>query len=219
MRKLTVYLLLLLALPLCATERGDLRASGKLYKQGKYGQALAAYNAILQENPSNQEAALGAGASDYYLKDYGAAESAFSHAAEQNAPRQTDALFNLGNAYYRAKDTDKAQQAYRQAILKNPQDKEAIHNLQIILEEKQSQQNNDNQNDKNEQNNSSNQQPKSGENPQKGENQQEQNGPSQADKDAAQRVMQMAQQQENRQQQQQGQNHKGVADNLVEKDW
>ncbi len=219
MHKWVIFLSVFCALPVWAGVQGDLRQGGKLYEQKKYGQALTKYNEILREHPSNQEAALGAGASAYYLKDYGAAESAFSHAAEQNAPRQTDALFNLGNAYYRAKDTDKAQQAYRQAILKNPQDKEAIHNLQIILEEKQSQQNNDNQNDKNEQNNSSNQQPKSGEDPQKGENQQEQNGPSQADKDAAQRVMQMAQQQENRQQQQQGQNHKGVADNLVEKDW
>ena len=219
MRKWMIVLSVFGALPLWAGVQGDLRQGGQLYEQKKYGQALTKYNEILKEHPSNQEAALGAGASAYYLKDYGAAESAFSHAADQNTPRQADAFFNLGNAYYRAQDTQKAQQAYRQAILKNPQDKEAIHNLQIILEEKQNKQNNDNQNDKNEQNDSSNQQPQNGQDPQKGDNQQEQNGPSQADKDAADRVMQMAQQQENRQQQQSSQGRKGTADNLVEKDW
>lgn len=219
MRIITTGLLLLLTLPALANSQSDLRDGGKLYKQKKYGQALAKYNEILKESPSSQEAAIGAGAAAYYLKDYGMAQAAFKQAAEPNNPRQTDALFNLGNAYYRAQETDKAKQAYRQVILKNPQDKEAIHNLQLLLEENQNQQNQNNQNDKNQDKNSNNQNPQGGSDDSKSnQDQQQQNQPqpSQTDKDAADRVMQMAKDQEAKPQQQHG---AGTADNSVEKDW
>ena len=219
MRKWMICLSVFCALPLWAGVQGDLRQSGKLYKQKKYGQALSKYNDILKEHPANQEAALGAGAAAYYLTDYAAAQAAISQASEQATPRQPDAFFNLGNAYYRAQNAQKAKQAYRQAILKNPQDKEAIHNLQIILEEKQNQQNNNQQNDQNEKDNSSNEQPQGGQPPQSGGDNSEKNEPSQADKDAAQRIMQMAQQQEDQLQQKQQGNRQGTADNLIEKDW
>ncbi len=220
MRNWTVLLMCLITLPLQAGVQGDLRSGGQLYKHKKYGQALVKYNQILQKNPTQQEAAFGAGAAAYYLKDYDAAQAAFTQAAEQNTPRQTDALFNLGNAYYRAKNTEKAQHAYRQTILKNPQDKEAIHNLQLLLEE-QSQQNQNNQNNDNKNDNSSNQQPQGGQNQQQGEqekqdSQQQQQASSQADQEAAQRVMQMAQDQEAKQQPQHG---GSAADDLIEKDW
>ena len=216
MRHILTVVMLLTVLPLEAGVQGDLRAAGKLYKQKKYGQALAKYNDILKENPTQQEAALGAGTAAYYLKDYASAQSAFTQAAEPDNPRQTDALFNLGNAYYRAKNTDKAQQSYRQAILKNPQDKEAIHNLQLLLEEKQNQQNQNNQNEQNQNDNSSNQNPQDGQNNSQGQQDPQEQQSSQADKDAAERVMQMAQDKEAKQQPQKG---AGTTDDLVEKDW
>ena len=223
MRIWIIFLLVCLPVTLAAGVQADLRTSGKLYKQKKYGQALAGYNAILKEHPANQEAALGAGASAYYLKDYKTAQTAFHQAAEMQAPRATDALFNLGNAFYRAKDSDQAQQAFRQAILRNPQDKEAIHNLQLLLQEKQSQNNQNNKNNQNQDKNSNNQQPQSGQSPQSGneqpqeqEKQNQQPQPSDADQEAAQKVMQMAQEQEAKQNPQKG---PGALDNLVEKDW
>lgn len=215
MRNTIVFFLLVCTLPLHASVQGDLRSGGKLYQQKKYGQALGKYNAILQENPSDPEAALGAGAAAYYLKDYAAAQAAFTQAAETNFPRQQDALFNLGNTYYRAGNTEKAKQTYRQAILKNPQDKEAIHNLQLLLENNQNQQNQNNQNQQNQDKNSPNQQPQNQQQADK-QPQDQQPQPSQADKDAADRVMQMAQGQEAKQQPQNG---PGAADEWIEKDW
>lgn len=219
MRNFFTLALLCSTLPLYAGVQGDLRTGGKLYQQKKYGQALATYNQILQQHPTQQEAALGAGTAAYYLKDYQTAQSAFQQAAQQDTPRQTDALFNLGNAYYRAKNTDQAQQAYRQAILKNPKDKEAIHNLQLLLEEKQNQQNQNNQNDQNQDKNSPNQNNQGGQTPQAGGAQEQdasQQPTSQADKDAADRVMQMAQEKQAKQQPRGNQN---TADSQVEKDW
>ena len=234
MCKWMALLIIFSTVPLAAGVQGDLRQGGKLYNQKKYGQALEKYNEILGRHPSDQEAALGAGASSYYLKDYSAAQAAFSQAAEQESPRQADALFDLGNAYYRANELDKASQAYRQAILKNLNDKDAIHNLQLLLEDQQNQQQKNDQNNQNQQNNSANQQPKQGDESKAGNNQsvpaenkqspeqqdqqpdQPQDSPSQAEKDAADRVMQMAREKEAKPQQQ---NNKGFSDNLIEKDW
>ena len=218
MNKWIACLLLFITLPLYAGVRGDLRKGGKLYRQKKYGQALSKYHEILQRDPHQEEASLGAGAAAYYLKDYAAAQTAFEQAAQQQGPRQTDALFNLGNSYYRAQQPQQALKAYRQAILKNPNDKEAIHNLQLILESQQNQANQNQQNNQNQNNNSSNQQNQKdqknqGDKPDKSENSSSQNP---ADKEAADRVMQMAQDQEFKPYPQTG---KGAADSSVEKDW
>ena len=80
----------------------------------------------------------------YYLKEYEQAAQSFENAAEQPGKLQQDAWFNLGNTYYRAQNKDKAVAAYKQAILQNPQDKEAIHNLQLVLQQQQNQQNQNN---------------------------------------------------------------------------
>ncbi len=206
-----IIFLLLIALPLQAGVRGDLRAGGKLYKQKKYGQALAKYNQVLEQHPAETEAALGAGAAAYYLKDYATAKQAFEQAAEQETnPQRTDALFNLGNTYYRANQTDQAKQAFRQAILKNPGDKEALHNFQLLLQEQKNQQNKNNQNDKNQDKQSPNQDKQPQNNPAQSPDQQDT-----AAKEAADRVMQMAREREVKPSSpsQQGQG------NNVEKDW
>ncbi|WP_428074163.1 tetratricopeptide repeat protein [Candidatus Avelusimicrobium luingense] len=217
MRKCMIFCLLLTTLPIQAATRSDLRTGGKLYKQEKYGQAQAVYNAILQADPHNQEAAIGAGASAYYLKDYAAAESAFKQAAEPDSLRTNDALFNLGNAYYRDKKMTEAKQAYRQVILKNPKDKEALHNLQLILEQEQSPQNNKDK-PKDQQQNQGNGQ---GQNQQNDNNSQggadnDKQQTSQDQKDAAASVMQMAKDQEHKSYNRQPGN---MADDFIEKDW
>ena len=206
---------------LWAGVKADLRQSAKLYEDGKYGQALSNYNKITRQDPQNEEAYLGAGASAYYLKDYQTAAAAFNRASGQEGARQQDALFNLGNTYYRAGNKERAIEAYRQAILKNPQDKEAIHNLQLILQETQSQQNQSDQNKSNQDKDSPNQGGQSGsqgagENPSTSDQQNGQAPQTQQDKEAANRVMQMARQNEQKKQTKSGQ---PVEDNSVEKDW
>ena len=199
--------------------RADLRHSGKLYEDQKYGQALSAYNAILKENPQEERASFGAGAAAYYLKDYAAAEQAFEKTAEQAGALAQDALFNLGNAYYRGGNAEQAIQAYRQAIVKNPQDKEAVHNLQLVLQEQQNQQNKNNQNQQNQDEDSSNQdkqdQDGKGQSPEE-QNQQNPSQPQDAmDKADANRVMQMARENEYKKPTQAG----AAQQNTVEKDW
>lgn len=212
--------LLLLVLAVCAAAhagvRTELRKGGKLYEEKKYGQALNQYKQILQDIPDNQAAQFGAGASAYYLKDYASAEKSFEAASQAEGTLAQDALFNLGNAYYRADEQEKAASAYRQAILKNPKDKDAVHNLQLIINEQQNQQNQNNQNKQNQNDNSSNSKNQDGQGqapqqkPQSAEETQ-----NQMKQDDAQRVMQMARENEYKKPTQSG----PAQDDSVEKDW
>jgi len=197
---LSFCLLFLLLSPSFASSNASLRKAGKFYKQKKYGQALGEYKTLLQKEQDNEEAAFGAGASAYQLKDYTAAEQFFEMAAQDNKnPRTADVYFNLGNTYYRAGDLKKAAAAYRKTLSLTPDDKDAIHNLQLVLNQQQNQQNQNDQNKENQDKDSKNQDNKS--QPQdKGKSPQDQNQdgnqqPSQPDQlkqDDAQRVMQMA---------------------------
>lgn len=216
MRTPLLFLLLFIFTPALAGVNAGLREGGKLYEDKKYGQALAAYNQILRDAPQDEAASFGAGAAAYYLKDYGSAEAAFKQAARQEGELEQDALFNLGNAYYRAGDKKQAAAVYRQVILKNPKDKEAVHNLQLILEEQQNQNNDNNQNNQNQSQNSPNQGGGNGQNEQNSSGQQ-QEPPSknQENKDAADRIMQMARENEYKKPQQAG----TAQDDTVEKDW
>ena len=216
MRTPLLLLLLFTAAPAFAGVQAGLREGGKLFEEKKYGQALAAYNQILRDKPQDEAASFGAGAAAYYLKDYGSAEAAFKQAARQEGSLKEDALFNLGNAYYRAGDKKKAAEIYRQVILQNPKDKDAVHNLQLILEEQQNQNNNDNQNNQNQNQDSPNQSGGGAQNDQNSAGEQAQNSSqNQENKDAADRIMQMARENEYKKPQSAG----AAQDDTVEKDW
>lgn len=210
MKHWLVLIGLFFALPLWAGTQGELRKGGKLYAAKKYGQAFAHYNDILKTSPQQEQAAFGLGASAYYLKDYQAAAQAFEQVSTQNGLRAQDALFNLGNTYYRAGQQKKAVQAYRQAILANPNDKEAIHNLQLILQEENSQKQNnqDQQNNQNEQSSSPNQQTGDQNNPAGGSKEKndsssktpapQEDAQRQAEKEMAEQVIRMAKENEHK---------------------
>ena len=219
MRKLACLFLLCTTTAAFAGVRADLRQGGKLYQDKKYGQALSKYNEILQNSPENQPAVFGAGAAAYYLKDYQSAQKDFEQAAQLEGELEQDALFNLGNAYYRAGNSEKAEEAYRQAIVLNPKDKEAIHNLQLLLQQKQNQQNQNDQNQQNQDQNSSNQSQQNQQAQALSQDQQNQQNPSdpqdQMKKDDADRVMQMARENERKKPTQSG----AAQGNTVEKDW
>lgn len=228
MRYAAFLLLLVSCLPLQAGVNAHLRQAGKLYEQEKYGQALESYEQALKEDPSNSKATFGAGAAAYKLKDYPQAARAFEEISKDaKDPLGHDALFNLGNTHYRAGEKEQAIATYREAILQNPQDKEAVHNLQLVLQEQQNQQNKNNQNNQNKNQNSQNndsqdQQDNKGQAPQQQDQQQSQqpqqpqNQQSELDKQAAQRVMQMARDNEYKRPTQPGQSS---GDASVEKDW
>lgn len=215
---------LLLSLPLWAGVNGDLRQGSKLYQKGKYGEAYSKFEHALREDPKNPAAAFGAGAAAYYLQEYDQAAQAFENTAKQPGRLQQDAWFNLGNTYYRSRNKEKAIAAYKQAILQNPRDKEALHNLQLLLKEQQNQQNKKDQNQQNQDQDSKNQdkqdQNNKGQAPEQSQAQQQgqnaQESQEQQAKQAADRVLQMARNNEYKRPNQPGQPQQ---EESVEKDW
>ncbi len=218
MRKAGIFLcFLFLAAAAQAGVRSQLRQGGKFYNDQKYGSALNSYQEILKEDPTNQRALFNAGNAYYRLNDYTRAEEIYKLAAEETGDLSQDALFNLGNAYYRAGDRQKAIESYKEAILRNPKDKEAIHNLQLAIQQEQQQ--NDNQNNNNNQSQSSDNQSQQdqdnkGQAPQDPQKK-DQNEQSKMDKSAADRVMSMAKENEYRR----SAASNRQPDQTVEKDW
>lgn len=215
----TAFLLLVLLSPLHAGVRGQLRQGGKLYNHQKYGSALNAYNQILHDHPNDQRALFNAGNAYYRLNEYTQAQEAYKQASEVSGDYAQSALYNLGNAYYRAGNKEKAIEAYQAAIVQNPQDKEAIHNLQLIIQEQQQNQNNNQNNEDNQSNQSDNQDPQNQDNnkgqaPQQQQPQQSQPQSGQLSQQDADRVMSMAKEKEY---------NRGAAsrapEQTVEKDW
>lgn len=198
-----------------AGARGQLRKGGQLYNDQKYGSALNSYAEVLRQNPDDQRALFNAGNAYYRLNEYTQAQESYKKAAKQPGPYAQSALYNLGNAYYRAGDKEKAIQAYQAAILKNPQDKEAVHNLQLVLQQQQNKQNDQN-NGGNSDNSSANQnsrdQSNKGQSPQNPEQSQNRSGLSKSD---AERVMAMAKENEYKR----GAPSRREPEQTVEKDW
>lgn len=216
MKKIGCLLLILAVGTLAqAGVRGDLRKGGQYYEDQKYGSALNSYQKILKKHPDNPQALFNAGNAYYRLKEYTQAQESYQKAAKNLAQKTPDALFNLGNAYYKAGDQERAKEAFRAAIVQNPDDKEAIHNLQLILQQQQqeNQQNQDqpqqNQDDSQGQQNDEDQ----SQNPD--ENNQNENQKGQLSQQDADRIMAMAKEQEYK-------SHSGnraQPEYLVEKDW
>ena len=218
MRKFFCLLtLLIFSTSLYAGVRGQLRKGGKLYNAKKYGSALNVYQNILKENANDQRALFNAANAYYRLNEYTQAEELYKKSAEISGNYSQSSLYNLGNAYYHAGDKTHAIEAYQKAILQNPSDKEAIHNLQLIIQEQQDNQN-ENQNNQDKQNDSSdNQQNQSqdnkGQSPEQQPQQQPQDG--QLSQQDADRVMSMAKENEYKP----GAQTDGMQDSLLEKDW
>ena len=202
---------------LFAGVRGQLRQGGKFYNDQKYGSALNHYNEVLKKNPNNQQALFNAGNAYYRLNEYTQAEEAFKKAAELSGDYGQHALFNLGNTYYKAGKKEEAKKAFQEAILKDGSDKEAMHNLQLILQEEQQQKQNNQNNNQNQNNNSDNQDQQDDNNQaqapdQQNDNQKQQGQLSKSDAD---RIMSMAR--ENEQKSPSG--SRGRPEKIVDKDW
>lgn len=216
-RFLCLLSVLMLSVSLQAGVRGQLRKGGKLYNAKKYGSALNVYQNVLKENANDQRALFNTANAYYRLNEYTQAEELYKKSAEMPGKYSQSSLYNLANAYYHAGDKTRAIETYQQAILQNPADKEAIHNLQLIIQEQQQNQNDNQNNQDNQDNSSDNQQNQDsddkGQDPQQQNQQQPQNG--QLDQQDADRVMSMAKEQEYKPGAQGG----GSSDSMLEKDW
>ncbi|MBX6365172.1 MAG: tetratricopeptide repeat protein, partial [Gemmatimonadetes bacterium] len=129
---------------------GDLERGNRLYREGKYAEAVAAYEAALAGGKSTPQLEYNLGTALLRLGRLEEAEQHLRAALRDVEPSlRQRALYNLGNRYLYAarapnaapdqqqKLLDAAVQQYQQALRLRPDDANAKWNLELALREQQ----------------------------------------------------------------------------------
>ena len=106
----------------------------KAYDEGRYQDALREFQDAEREAPGHPALEYDRGNALYRLGRYDEAREAYRRAAEAAGPslKERD-LYNLGNALANLGDTAGAIGAYRKALILEPRDEAARHNLEVLL--------------------------------------------------------------------------------------
>ena len=117
------------------------RRGNRLYRGGRYDEALSEYRGAQVLGPELKELSFNAGNALYRkgelpnaLREYEQASSA------GDSLLAADAFYNAGNAFLQMGDIDAAIESYRAALIKNSDDADAKHNLELALRLKEDQQ-------------------------------------------------------------------------------
>jgi Ca-activated chloride channel family protein len=102
------------------------QAAWQAYRSGHFNEAIRLYAGV-----GTYPGQMGAGAAAWKLKDYPAAVRYFGNALllARTEPERTDALYNLGNAYFALTRWQTAAEAYRAVLHARPNDTRARINL------------------------------------------------------------------------------------------
>ncbi len=154
-RELGICLLSLLAFAIAFSElraeslASKIRKGNRLFSQGKYADAEAAYLDAQVKNPGKPEVLYNLGNSLVKQKKYSQGIQALSQAAGQGDKiiRQ-NSWYNTGNAFFEASRFKDSAEAYVQALKLDPSDRDAKHNLELALLKLKDQQSGANQKQK-----------------------------------------------------------------------
>ena len=140
----------------------------KLYKDGEIESALEYYQALIQldnDDISREDILYNIGTIYCNMDSISEAGSIFQQAYHDSLDFSSDLSYNYGNVLYRGEQLDKSLEAYKNTLLKNPNDSDARKNYEFVKNkikknknmEKQQDQNQDskdNEEDKSDNNNS-----------------------------------------------------------------
>jgi len=128
--------------------RAAVRDGNRLYEDGRFPEAHQRYLQGLAEAPESGVLRFNDGNALYRSDEYAQAMEAYERAIETgDAVLARAAWYNLGNALYRQQQLEQSLEAYKQALRLNPDDVDAKHNLERVLEQMQQQQQQQQQND------------------------------------------------------------------------
>ncbi len=163
MRQLFIILLIVFQAPVLFAQdaKSDIHKGNKLYQQKKYAEAEAAYRKATAKKDQKLESNFNLGDAMYKQKKFDSAGRNFTSIASSstNPLVKAGAYHNLGNALLANKKYDESIDAYKKALLNNPNDDETRYNLAYAQEmlKKQQNKNKDNNNqNKNKNNNNQN---------------------------------------------------------------
>ncbi len=121
--------------------RAETREGNRLYEEGRFAEAHEKYLEALLEAPDSPIIQFNDGNALYQGEDYESALESFRAAVESGDPELAAAAwYNLGNTLYRQGALPESLEAFKQALLANPTDADAKHNLERVLEQMQEQQ-------------------------------------------------------------------------------
>ncbi|MHB1147238.1 MAG: tetratricopeptide repeat protein [Lutibacter sp.] len=130
--------------------RKDVREGNELYNQLKFEEAEIAYKKALDKNPNYAKASYNL-ANTIYQKNKNK-EAVFQYdLAEKIAPdkmSKAETFHNMGNAFMKEKQYDKAVEAYKNSMRNNSKDDETRYNLAMAQKLLKNQQNKDNKDNK-----------------------------------------------------------------------
>jgi len=116
----------------CSAVAGGNRQGNKLYNQGRYDEALSAYQKAQVEQPDLAELHYNVGNTLHHKEDYqGAAAETLQGLSKADPDLRARAYYNLGNSFYRQGQFAEAVAAYKGALKLNPDDQDAKHNLEL----------------------------------------------------------------------------------------
>ena len=125
------------------TPGGHNRQGNRLYREGRYSEALTEYRSGQVLAPELAALGFNAGNALFQSGDVEAALREYQQAASAGDDElAAAALYNAGDALLAAGDLDGAIQAFRQSLLRNPDDLDAKYNLEVaqLAREQQEQQ-------------------------------------------------------------------------------
>ena len=155
-------LLMLSLTSFAGTTTGLIRKGNRHYNKKEYVKALENYSRAWVKSPENSKIQFNAGAALYKLEEFEKAVQAFDNASTEESITSSgpadsrpslelsgsrspsrkakgrelarNALYNKGNALFKAGEYKQAAQSYIRALLLDPKDSKAKHNLQMALE-------------------------------------------------------------------------------------
>jgi Ca-activated chloride channel family protein len=144
--KWTVAVVAVLAIMIMPT-RGSAQAGrdrvaegNRLYEEGRFDEAHQMYLEALREDPESSLIRFNSGNALYQTQDFQRAMEAYQQAIDSGEPELASAAwYNLGNSLYRGQQLEPSFEAYKQALRLNPDDVDAKHNLERVLEQMQEQ--------------------------------------------------------------------------------
>ena len=109
----------------------------QLVREGKLDDALKTYVDGQIEHSDDPRLKYNIAATQYKMKNYEEAVKGFldTAATSKDVKLEEQALYNCGNALYRQGKLEEAIEYYKKALGRNPDDRDAKHNLEFVQEE------------------------------------------------------------------------------------
>jgi Ca-activated chloride channel family protein len=153
----TIIFLLLVNMPMLinASIKAEFEAekANSLYKKGDFEKAKEIYENAIKKDEKNDKIKFNLGNTYYRKREFEEAIKTYEEIKDEKI--KIKAMYNQANSYAMKNEIDKAIEMYKNIILKDPSNKDAKYNLELLLKRKKSSssssnsKNNQDKNDKN----------------------------------------------------------------------